>query len=78
MPSSSSTRTYRASPTTSAGNSFLEMGFAHVLDIPIYLMQDVPDSNYRSEMLAMDPIVINGDLSGIPADMSTDLRAAVG
>lgn len=47
------------------GNSFLEMGFAHVLDIPIYLMQAVPDSGYRSEMLAMDPIVIDGDLSRI-------------
>ena len=65
-------------PNYIGGNSFLEMGFAHVLDIPIYLMQDVPDSNYRSEMLAMDPIVIDGDLSSIPADLSTDLRAAVG
>ena len=49
------------------GNSFLEMGFAHVLDIPIYLMQDVPESQYRSEMLAMDPVVIDGDLSKIGA-----------
>ena len=47
------------------GNSFLEMGFAHVLDIPIFLMQPVPDTGYRSEMLAMDPIVIDGDLSRI-------------
>ena len=38
------------------------MGFAHVLNIPIYLMQDVPDSPYRSEMLAMDPFVLNNDL----------------
>ena len=65
-------------PNYIGGNSFLEMGFAHVLDIPIYLMQQVPNSNYRSEMLAMDPIVIDGDLSSIPADLSTDLRAAVG
>ena len=50
------------------GNSFLEMGFAHVLNIPIYLMQDVPDSPYRSEMLAMDPIVIHGDLNEILAE----------
>ncbi len=49
------------------GNSFLEMGFAHILRIPIYLMQDVPDSPYRSEMLAMDPIVIHGDLTRIPS-----------
>lgn len=56
------------------GNSFLEMGFAHILDIPIYLMQDLPESPYRSEMLAMDPIVLNGDLSLIPAEF----QAAVG
>ncbi len=52
-------------PRHIGGNSFLEMGFAHVLDIPIYLMQTVPDTGYRSEMLAMDPIVIDGDLSRI-------------
>ncbi len=61
-------------PRYIGGNSFLEMGFAHVLDIPIYLMQDLPESPYRSEMLAMDPIVLNGDLSLIPAE----LQAAVG
>ncbi len=61
-------------PNYIGGNSFLEMGFAHIHTIPIYLMQDVPDSNYRSEMLAMDPIVINGDLSRIP----TELAAVVG
>ncbi len=52
-------------PNYIGGNSFLEMGFAHVLHIPIYLMQDVPESPYRSEMLAMDPIVIGGDLSRV-------------
>jgi hypothetical protein len=55
-------------PNYIGGNSFLEMGFAHVLDIHIYLTHDVPDSNYRSEMLAMDPIVIHGDLSRIGTD----------
>ena len=57
-------------PNHIGGNSFLEMGFAHVLNIPIYLMQDVPDSHYRSEMLAMDPIVIHGDLSKIPSELT--------
>lgn len=52
-------------PRYIGGNSFLEMGFAHVLDIPIYLMQDVPDSPYRSEMLAMDPIVIHCDVQRV-------------
>ena len=61
-------------PRYIGGNSFLEMGFAHVLDIPIYLMQDVPESAYRSEMLAMDPIIIDGDLARIPADVSAAVR----
>ena len=61
-------------PRYIGGNSFLEMGFAHILKIPIYLMQDVPESPYRSEMLAMDPVVLDGDLSRIPAE----LEAAVG
>ncbi len=60
-------------PRYIGGNSFLEMGFAHILDIPIYLMQDVPESPYRSEMLAMDPIVLNGDLGRIPADTAAVL-----
>ena len=60
-------------PRYIGGNSFLEMGFAHILDIPIYVMQDVPESPYRSEMLAMDPIVLNGDLGRIPADIAAVL-----
>ena len=48
------------------GNSFLEMGFAHILDLPIYLLHPIPEMLYDSEMAAMDPIVIHGDLAGIP------------
>ncbi len=48
------------------GNSFLEMGFAHILDLPIYLMHPVPDMPYDSEMAAMDPVVIDGDLTRLP------------
>ena len=51
-------------PNYIGGNSFLEMGFAHILRIPIYLMQEVPDSPYRSEMLAMDPVVIDRGIWG--------------
>ncbi len=57
-------------PRYIGGNSFLEMGFAHVLEIPIYLMQDLPDSPYRSEMLAMDPVVLDGDLDRLPSERS--------
>lgn len=49
------------------GNAFLEMGFAHVLHKPIYLFHPVPELPYRDEMAAMQPIVINGDLSRIHA-----------
>ena len=48
------------------GNSFLEMGFAHILGLPIYLMHPIPAMPYDSEMVAMDPIVIDGDLRHLP------------
>jgi len=48
------------------GNSFLEMGFAHILDLPIFLMQPVPAMPYASEMAAMDATILDGDLSRIP------------
>ena len=55
-------------PRHIGGNTFLEMGFAHVLELPIYMMQPPPDTSYASEMLAMDPIVLHGDLSRIDAE----------
>jgi len=46
------------------GNTFLEMGFAHVLDQKIYLLNPVPDMPYyKTEIVAMEPVVINGDFS---------------
>ena len=45
------------------GNTFLEMGFAHVLNKTVYLFNPVPDMAYRDEMMAMQPVVLNGDLS---------------
>ncbi len=47
------------------GNTFLEIGFAHVLNKPIYLYNPMPDCSYTSEIIAMSPVVINGDLSMI-------------
>ena len=47
-------------------NSFLEMGFAHVLGKKIFLFNPLPDFEfYLEEILAMEPIVINGNLSKI-------------
>jgi len=47
------------------GNSFLEIGFAHVLDKKIFLLNPIPEIGYKDEILAMQPIILNGDLSKI-------------
>jgi hypothetical protein len=47
------------------GNSFLEMGFAHVNDKQIYMLNPVPEMGYWSELCAMQPIILNGDLDKI-------------
>ena len=49
------------------GNSFLEMGFAHVLGKPIYVLNPLPEELkvFYQELLAMQPTIINGDLSKI-------------
>lgn len=45
------------------GNTFLEMGFAHVLGKPIYTLNPLPQISYLDELEAMNPVVINNDLS---------------
>lgn len=46
------------------GNAFLEMGFAHVLNQKIYLLNPIPNMPYYgTEIAAMRPTVINGNLS---------------
>ena len=47
------------------GNTFLEMGFAHILDQKIFLLNPIPDMIYTTEIIAMKPIIINGDLGKI-------------
>lgn len=44
------------------GNTFLEMGFAHVLNKTIYLYNNIPDILYTDEINTMKPIIIGGDL----------------
>lgn len=45
-------------------NTFLEMGFAHVLNQKIFVYNPLPDNKYLiTEISAMKPIVISGDLS---------------
>lgn len=47
------------------GNSFLEAGFAHVLGKKLYFVNGIPDMPYSDELRAMQPIILNGDLSEI-------------
>lgn len=47
------------------GNTFLEMGFAYVLNKKIFLLNDIPEMIYLDELKAVEPIIINKDLSKI-------------
>ncbi|MDD5750580.1 MAG: hypothetical protein PHU56_02945 [Candidatus Pacebacteria bacterium] len=47
------------------GNTFLEMGVAFYLKKPIYLLNPIPETSIKEEVLGMKAIVINGDLSKI-------------
>jgi nucleoside 2-deoxyribosyltransferase len=45
------------------GNTFLEMGHAFGLGKKIYLLYPVPAMDYNVEMHAMQPIILDGDLT---------------
>lgn len=46
------------------GNTFLEIGYAHILDKKIFLLNPIPSIPfYESEIVATNPIILNGDLS---------------
>ena len=47
------------------GNTFLEMGLAFWLRKKIFLLNPIPDMDYKTEMHAMQPVVIEGDLTKI-------------
>lgn len=48
------------------GNTLMEIGFAHVLNQKIFLLNPVPDMPYcKTEIEAVKPIIINGDLTKI-------------
>lgn len=47
------------------GNTFLEMGFAHVLDKKIFLLYNTHQMNYSDEIKAMNPICLNGKIEEI-------------
>lgn len=46
------------------GSALMEIGFSHVLGQKLFLYNPVPDSpHHKSEIVAMNPIIINGDLN---------------
>ena len=46
------------------GNTFLEIGFAHVLNQKIFLLNPIPDIQfYKTEIEAMRPVILKGDLA---------------
>ena len=48
------------------GNSFLEMGFAYILNKKIYVLNQLPKNLlFYQELVAMKPIVLNGHLDAI-------------
>ncbi len=47
------------------GNTFLEMGYAFGLGKKMYLFNPIPAMDYLTEMHAMKPTVLDGDLSKI-------------
>ncbi|MEK7181427.1 MAG: hypothetical protein AAB738_03825 [Patescibacteria group bacterium] len=48
------------------GNSFLEIGFAHILRKKIFLINPIPNINFiKQEIEAVQPIILDGDLGSI-------------
>ena len=48
------------------GNTLMEIGFAHMLNQKIFLLNPIPDiPYYKTEIEAMRPVIINGDFSFI-------------
>lgn len=48
------------------GNTLMEIGFAHVLHQKIFLLNQIPEiPYYKSEIEAVRPIILNGDLKKV-------------
>lgn len=52
-------------PNYIGGNTLMEIGFAHVHDKKIFLLNDIPELSYTDEILAMYDVILNGNLSRI-------------
>jgi hypothetical protein len=47
------------------GSVLMEIGFAYVLEKKIFLLNPIPMVGYKDEIIAMQPIILNGDLNKI-------------
>lgn len=47
------------------GNTLIEMAFAYVLDKKVFLLNPIPEISYKDEIVAMQPIVLDGNLAKI-------------
>jgi hypothetical protein len=47
------------------GSVLMEMGFAFVLKKKIFLLNNIPELNYKDEIVAMQPIILNNKLEKI-------------
>ncbi len=48
------------------GNTLMEIGFAHVLNQKIFMLNSIPEMSYcKTEIKAVKPIILNGDFSKI-------------
>lgn len=45
------------------GNTLMEIGFAHVLNKKVFLLNPIPEMQYRDEIEAVEPIIINDDFN---------------
>ncbi|MFA6307354.1 MAG: hypothetical protein WC664_00755 [Patescibacteria group bacterium] len=52
-------------PNYIGANTLLEMGLAFHLNKKIFLLNDIPEINYKEELLGMKPMVIHNDLTKI-------------
>jgi hypothetical protein len=46
-------------------NTFLEIGVAFFLNKKIYLLNSIPEQSNSDEIVAINPVVLNGDFSKI-------------
>ncbi len=54
-------------PNYIGGNAFIEMAYAYILHKNLYTLNPIPDMpHYGTELIAMKPVVLDGDLHKIP------------